>query len=347
MDYSRTIILLSLLKRQTKENHAQFFELFKEAISKNKNYQTLMKYLQTSNFIGLDGTKLHEQCNLILNKSLTQIDSAQSNITEIRNLIDKVKYELSHTKELMESPSFFERDFNLVDKEDAVTYFEYYKQLAKSIIYNQLINQGVSGIVGLNYSNKMELKELVRNVNQRYAEILLDQENDIYPGSWEIKKVHLTGDNLIVYEGFVLEHKSGNFISLKSSVDLEKYRRISPNFYVARNIDQNPLYFGYGNIIGIEFSDIFSILDSDIMTKIVCNNLYRDLMYLEPIKSILKALGTGNFCISVGNFTEVMNHASLQLSVKERTKQKLCYICGTPLNQIGHCEIDHLSVWKE
>ncbi len=345
MGYQRTMYLLSLLYAKSKNHQTELTTLFRQAIAKTDEYQQLSKLLQQTTYLGMDGEKLYNDSRQAIELVVKDIQNPVNNLQSMRLLVERTTRMLEKTEEWLRSPRFFDEDFIAIRSETISVCSNFYRTLANAICYMLLTFFGPHSIRNLTYNQSITPRELVKLINQQYANELVMSAAQKKPAVWQISREAYTGDNIACFNGFRIDYNDWPIDCMDQRVKTGEFRRLSPYLYVNNDLSQNTLYIGVGNIMGVDVSNSISMLNASIVTCLPADVFKKaNLMLSNPIGEIIEALQTDAFCLPPGNFLDALNRHTLNSVVIERQRSHMCIFCGKPA-QDGRisCE-EHIRV---
>ena len=234
MEYKKSMYLLSLLFSSAgDEKKGKLGELFSQTVKKTESFQKLMKLLQTVTFIGYDGIAQKNESAAVLENAVVDIQNATQNIKKMDLLIKQISQEVNQSAELLSSPRFFDEDITAVLAEDVDTYNKFYKALANSICYYMISQFGVKSIRNLTFNHRASFQDIVKLINQQYANELSMTSGNPKLEPWAIVKTTFSGDNLIEYDGFKIEYSNILLSEMLRKVSVGEYARVAPYLFAA------------------------------------------------------------------------------------------------------------------
>ncbi len=343
MKYKRTLYLLSLLYSTAEGNKkGKIGELFKQAISSADEYQHLKKLLQSVTFLGYDGAFMHRESEQALQKAIADINNPTDNIRHIALLVQQIENELEKAESLLSSPYFFDDEFIAASSESVDRYNRFYRNLANYICYYLISQFGVKAIKNLTFNHKAAFRDVVRLVNQQYGNALLMSYQVKKPLTWKITRASFDGNNLIAYEGYILEYSETPLSSILKRVQASEYHRISPYVFAAASPEAQSPFMGTGNIVGIDAGNGLSLLDSEIVTTLPVSAFTESFEPNDLLGAIKRALNTDCYCISPEDLVAALNRQKLSDTVARRRRESKCIFCGEPTSARVACK-EHLS----
>ncbi len=347
MEYKRTMYLLSLLHSAADGSKKdRIGDLFKQAVTSTDEYQHLKKLLQSVTFLGYDGADKHEESEKTLQDTILGINNPTENIKHVDLLIQQIENELKKADRLLSSPSFFEDDFIAINSESVELYNKYYRTLANCICYYLISQFGVKAIRNLTFNHKAGFQDVVRLVNQQYANELFMSYQSKRPLTWKITKASFVEDNFITYEGYKLEYSETPLSTLLQKVQVDEYYRISPYVFAATSPAVQSPFVGIGNIIGIDANNGLSLLDSEIITTLPVAAFSSSFEPNDLTGAIKRALNTDSFCISPEDLVAALNRQKLSETVAKRRQENKCIFCGKNTFSRVACR-EHFTISKQ
>lgn len=329
MGYKRAMYLLSLIYPNADKNREKVAKLFKEAIMKTEEYQSLSTLLQISTFFGTDGSSMYAESKKTIETALFDIQNAQMHIRTMNLLVQQINQELNKMNELLIAPTFFESDIVVVKNDAVDQYNRFFKSLANAICYYLLNQYGVKGIRDLRYNFQDTFKDLVRLMNQTYANVLNNTWSTDKPRAWMISYQEYHGDNLNKYIGYKIEYTDVLLSRMLISEEQGEYKRVAPFLFVATSPKRKYMYMGFGNIVSVNFNEAISLLDTNLITSLRVDAFDKgEIKREDPIGEISRALNSDAFCISPEDFVCALNRWSLNQTIIYRQKNRLCIFCG-------------------
>lgn len=331
MNYGRSMILLSLLYQSTSgENREILSRVFQNTISKSDEFDQIKKTLETSVFFEPTGKHLHDEAQELANVSYYDIAGVSKNLLKIQALVESIEKEVSKTDEIMHSPSFSNKVFSVVSRQQIDTYVKYENDFASCICYYMLMMDGAESLRSLRFNRSADLQELNEIVSQRFASELLQKKDSVLP-VWTLEKVDFHKSDVIEYSGFVLTYGNVSMEQVRKDYNAGQYVRIAPNVYASISGSQKK-WIGIGNVVGGDPCDALSFLNAEVITSIPLSaKLDLDIPATQLITMISDTIGTSCFCISPENLAHVLNRRGMAEAVITRRSGDRCIICGQQL----------------
>lgn len=346
MEYKKTIYLLSLLySGAAEEKRPGIGELFKQAVMSTEEFQRLKKLLQTVTFLGQDGISRHREGEQASWDLVTEIEHAGENIRRIQLLIRQIEVELDKSRELLSSPRYFDDDITAVWSEQLSQYNRFYRELANCICYYMISQFGVKSVRNLTFNRGAGFQDLMKLVNQQYANELLMSAQTPKPQTWTITATAFGGNNLIAYEGYRIEYSEKPLSSMLQMAGAGSYIRLAPYLFAAASPAQPSPFMGIGNIVGVGPGMGLSLLEAEIVTSLPGEALGSGpLEYRNLLGIIRDGVHTDCYCISPEDLVGAMNRKCLSEAVESRRGNSQCIFCGqqAPPGRIA-CR-DHLPL---
>ena len=327
--------LLSLLYSSvSEEKKMRIGELFNQMVKRTDEFQQLMKLLQTVTFLGHDGVSKKNESLATLENSVTGVLDATKSIEKMNLLVHQICNDIKRAEALLASPRYFDDDLTAVLSEDIEVYHKYYKVLANVVCYYMISQFGIKGIRNLTYNHRAGFQDLVRLVNQQYANELSMSSRYLKPVTWAVVKTAFAGDNFIEYDGYRIVYSNQLLSGILQKVSVGEYRRVAPYLFAATSSLVDAPFVGIGNIIGVEATNGLALLNSEIVTSLPINAFGdEDIEFLNPLGEIKNALHTDCYCLFPESLVSAMNRWSFNKAVRTRRESGKCIVCGKDLGQ--------------
>lgn len=349
MGCERSLFLLSLMMKEADEDRREkLIEHFEQIISQSVWFQRLRRLVSESTFLGYDGYLLGKEASELLENTLENPGEITENHHRLDLLFQQIKNEAEASVQLLHSASFFDDDLVVVYSNLLSPFLKFYQSLAQAICYLLVSSEGVEAIQNLTFNYGANLSELSQLINQEYAGSLFCTGQRISNQAWAISEVIFSEGNVIEHHGFQLTPFKEPFTKVLHEVKEGIYRRVSPFLFVRTNQGSEPLYIGFGYLVGVEVKQALSLLGAGILTSLPVEAfLARDIRLIDPLDEIKNSMGTDCYVISPYDLLNALNRWSMERTVLDRRKAGQCVFCGTPLAHAGVACGRHFSIdWQ-
>ena len=346
MSFNKTMYLLSLLySAASDEKRSQLGVLFQDVMGKTDAFQQLTKQLQTTTFLGNEGIIKKQEASQALENALAHIQDGPNSITKMELLFQQIEREVQKSDLLVNCSRFFDDELVAVSSEKYDVYTQFYRGVANAICYYLVSQYGVKAIRNLTFNQRAGFSELVRLINQQYANELA-MSSDMQMGmAWRIVRTAYVGDNLIPHDGYTIEYTQMKLSEMLHKVELEEYTRIAPYCFAATSAKAEIPLIGIGYLIGVPPENALQLLDADIVTMMPAASLNNaDFFVGDTLSVITKSVQTDNFCISPEDLVRAWNRGALTNVVAGRRNTRACIICGRALSGTQHACLSHFRM---
>ena len=346
LKYARSMYLLSLLYSSADDSRKQKLgKLFQEIVIKTSEYQQLSKYLQTVKFFGIDGRSKYDESQDTIRSAVSDIQNAAEHIQHIGLLARQIGNELTRSDALLSSARFFDEDFIAVKAEDVDVYNRFFKTLANAICYYLISQFGVKAIRNLTFNHRAGFQDVIRLVNQQYANELAMSASTMKPSAWAIGFESYYGDNLAGYCGYRITYSQQLDSDFLKLVQAGAYIRVSPYLYVAASSAVEAPLIGFGNLVGVEAMNVLPLLEASITTSLP-EDIFgeRDIEFADILGEIARSLQSKCYCVTPEDLVAALNRWSLVKTVNKRRQSKKCIFCGKDLGDGRVACASHFSI---
>jgi hypothetical protein len=334
MQYTRAFKLVEILYAATNGvERDRCRALFRRMVESLPEYQKLEHLWRNTGFFGGKGVHLMKNAQMVLEATAMEIDNANANIVRLSDVMGTIEDEIMQSNNAILNPYPHEFEAHAVESDKVQVYFEFYKLLAKMMLYCLVALKDTRKLHGIPSINAASFDSLLKIINGAFADEM-KHITESAPLAWGIREQDFIGDNGVSYVGYVLE-KPDEFNPQDYTLwgkEPAGYRVISPFILVATDPRAKYKVFGTGNFVGVDVENTERLSPAGLRKSLAAAQFDPDAyLLLDPIKEMRRALGTSLFVISPSEFVRCINAKQLADTVLQRKKTGRCLFCGAVL----------------
>lgn len=331
------VLISSLFAGSSPEEKAKLSRLYKESFVETQEYKELYAFINGCIFNRGEENELFKNGTDAIATGMVDADSFLHTLTKMQFTATKIKKELDKSIAYLSSVDLNYGNLSVLRKEDEACVRVFYTKLLQSVCFMAASLYGTDYLTGVNVDINTSVFDLVAKVSAVCSGVCKSVSGATLPKQWVIKRKFFGGSNLISYSGFELSYEK---------FDMQTVSRMytgGPFVYEPQaNSQSDILCCGIGNIVVLDNSNEFSLINSDVTTKLSIDffdGQKIDYNNFAPASALRAKISSGACVIPPENFVERLNRYFMIQTVQQRKTAGVCAYCG-----LKDCTRSHLTI---
>lgn len=336
MNNAGTVALLSvLLAGSNDEQKAKLTELYRNTFLQTEEYKLLNTLVNECVFNRGSGEDFYRKGVDAISEGMNDPTGFMHTLTDMKLVSESINRALAKTREYLQSAEIQKGDIDVIERKQEQSIRKFYLDLLEAMCFVGASLYGVDCIKDVNVDINASVFDIMNAVSSSCVKIEKAAYASRSPGLWVIRRRHFGGLNMVEYDGLVLSYEN---ISYQINTGT---KGVNP-FITEPGNDGDVLCYGFGNMVIVDPTARFSLINSDVVTGLPLNFFdgadvdYKNFKLTQLISSRLH----GGACVlDPGHVTALLNRYFMIQSVQTRKKAGLCPYCGKPLCRNDHFEL--------